>query len=208
MTSINYLCLKRILDTFFSFFLILLFFPFFLIIIFAIAFFLGRPIFFIQRRLGKDLRVFRLYKFRTMTPSSVFKDDSLRLTTFGKFLRRSGFDELPQLFNIIKGDMSFIGPRPLLIEYLAYFDKNQIKRHLVRPGLTGYAQVNGRNKTSWGTRFKHDLWYIKNISFLTDLKILLKTFIYIFSFSEFQSPKSQSMIDFRLSKYNKFNRRK
>ena len=149
MTFINYLCLKRTLDTLFSFLLILIFSPFFLIIIFAIAIFLGRPIFFIQCRLGKDLRIFRLYKFRTMTSSSVFKDDEMRLTTFGKFLRRSGFDELPQLFNIIKGDMSFIGPRPLLIEYLAYFDENQIKRHLVRPGLTGYAQINGRNSTSW-----------------------------------------------------------
>ena len=142
-----------------------------------------------------------------MIISSSLKNDLSRLTRFGNFLRLTSLDEIPQLFNILKGEMSFVGPRPLLEEYLPYFDEYQLKRHLVKPGLTGYAQINGRNISSWDTRFEHDLWYIQHKSFFIDLLILFKTFLCIFNMSQIYSNKKQTMSDFRSYKHNKFKKR-
>lgn len=138
----------------------------------------GKPFFF-QNRPGKYGKNFKIVKFKTMT-DAVDKDgkplpDELRLTTIGKFVRKTSIDEIPQLFNVLKGDMSIIGPRPLLPQYLKLYTKRQRKRHEVRPGITGWAQVNGRNAISWTQKFEYDIWYVENISFVLDLKILFKT---------------------------------
>lgn len=140
---------------------------------------LGSPVFFKQDRLGKDEKIFRLYKFRSMTDARD-KDgnllpDSERMPTFGQMLRKSSLDELPELFNIIKGDMSIIGPRPLLTEYLTRYNVSQHRRHEVRPGLTGYAQAYGRNLLTWEEKFKKDVYYVDHLSFGLDVKILFKT---------------------------------
>lgn len=138
----------------------------------------GSP-FFLQKRPGKDERIFKIIKFRTMND---FKDaegkllpDGERLTSLGKFIRSTSLDEIPQLLNVIKGDMSIIGPRPLLPEYLSLYDTIQKKRHHVKPGITGWAQVNGRNAISWEEKFKLDVYYVQNVTFALDVKILLKT---------------------------------
>jgi sugar transferase EpsL len=140
---------------------------------------IGSPVIFRQVRPGKDGMPFTIYKFRTMTDerdsSGQLLPDSERLRDFGRFLRSSSLDELPELINIIKGDMSFVGPRPLLMHYLSLYTPEQMRRHEVRPGLTGWAQVTGRNAHSWAERFAADVWYVDNISFLLDLKILLRT---------------------------------
>jgi lipopolysaccharide/colanic/teichoic acid biosynthesis glycosyltransferase len=138
----------------------------------------GSPIFF-QKRPGKDEKLFTLIKFRTIGKLRSDNDEllpaELKLTTFGSFLRFTSLDELPQLINVIKGDMSLVGPRPLLVEYLPLYNSKQKRRHAIRPGMTGWAQVNGRNSISWEEKFELDLWYIDNVSFKTDLKILVKT---------------------------------
>ncbi len=146
---------------------------------------LGSPVLFKQPRPGKDEKIFNLYKFRTMTDERDEKGellpDSIRLTKFGKFLRSTSLDELPEAFNILKGDMSVIGPRPLLVKYLPRYSEFQHRRHEVRPGLSGWAQVNGRNTVSWEKKFEYDVWYVDNISFWLDLKIVfmsvLKAFV-------------------------------
>lgn len=138
----------------------------------------GRPVIFCQVRPGMEGRPFRAYKFRTMRPASEDAEpqpDAARLTAFGKFLRSTSIDELPGLLNVLRGDMSLVGPRPLLMEYLPLYDARQVQRHLVKPGLTGWAQVNGRNTISWERRFELDLWYIENRSIALDLRILLLT---------------------------------
>lgn len=141
--------------------------------------FLGAPILFSQIRPGLHGQAFTVYKFRTMTDekdaSGALLPDDVRLTPFGLFLRRSSLDELPQLFNVLKGDVSLVGPRPLLMEYLPLYTPEQAKRHLVRPGITGWAQVNGRNAISWERKFELDVWYVDNRSFLLDMKILFLT---------------------------------
>lgn len=143
----------------------------------------GKP-FFIQERPGKFERIFRVIKFKTMSEkkdvSGNLLPDSERLTTIGKFVRKTSLDEIPQLINVIKGDMSLIGPRPLLVEYLPLYNKFQKRRHNVRPGITGWAQVNGRNAISWDQKFEFDVWYVDNISFGLDVKILFKTIKKIF----------------------------
>lgn len=140
---------------------------------------LGAPVIFKQKRPGKDEKIFTLYKFRTMTDERDAKNfllpDQIRLTHFGEKLRRTSLDELPELFNILRGDMSIVGPRPLLIKYLPLYSETEKHRHDVRPGLTGLAAVNGRNNQSWSSKFKHDLDYIQKISFLLDVKIILLT---------------------------------
>ena len=140
---------------------------------------MGRPLFFKQVRPGKDEKEFVIYKFRTMTQERDEKgkllSDEKRLHGFGKRIRELSLDELPQLFNVLKGEMSFIGPRPLLTEYLRLYTKEQKKRHQVKPGISGWAQVNGRNSISWKEKLEYDVWYTKHISFLLDMKILLKT---------------------------------
>lgn len=175
--------LKPVLDFILAFVLVLILVPFILIIGIMVYLNFGKPALFIQQRPGKNQMIFNLYKFRTMTDKrdSIGKlsDDNDRLTKFGLFLRRTSLDELPQLINVLKGDLSFIGPRPLLIKYLPLYSEEQKRRHLVKPGITGWAQVNGRNAISWTEKFKLDLWYIDNLSFFLDMKILIMTIMKI-----------------------------
>lgn len=173
----NYI--KRILDFLLSgIVLIILAIPL-IIVGLLIRIKLGSPIFFRQPRPGKNAKIFKIFKFRTMNNA---KDkngnllaDNLRLTKFGKFIRSTSIDELPELINILKGDMSIVGPRPLLVEYLDLYNEEQKHRHDVRPGLTGLAQVNGRNSITWEEKFKYDIEYVKNVTFINDFKIILKT---------------------------------
>lgn len=171
--------IKRVLDIVLSLVGIVLLSPMMLIIAILVRVKLGSPVVFRQMRPGKDEKIFALYKFRTMTEErdreGKLLPDEERLTGFGKKLRSSSLDELPELINILKGEMSIVGPRPLLVEYLPYYTKEERHRHDVRPGLTGLAQVEGRNVMSWDKRFATDIFYINHISFLTDLRIIQKT---------------------------------
>lgn len=170
---------KRILDFILSLIAIIVLSPVFLIIAILVRIKLGSPIIFKQERPGKDEKIFTLYKFRTMTDkkdeNGNLLPDEKRLTKFGKTLRSTSLDELPELFNILKGDMAIVGPRPLLVKYLPYYTKEERHRHDVRPGLTGLAQIHGRNATKWTDRFKYDVEYTKKITFLEDIKIAIKT---------------------------------
>lgn len=161
---------------------------------------LGSPVLFKQDRPGKDEKIFRLYKFRTMTDEKDkdgnFLPDEVRLTKFGKMLRSTSLDELPELFNILKGDMSIVGPRPLLVRYLPRYNERQKKRHCVRPGITGLAQVSGRNAISWQERFELDVKYTENVSFLNDMKILLKTVCTVLAREGINSGTSATMEEF------------
>lgn len=171
-----YRILKRLIDLFFSTLLILALFPLFLIISISIFLTMGGSVFFFQKRIGYKNKLFNVYKFRTMrSKSSIDDTDRKRITSLGKFLRKYSLDELPQILNIIKGDMSFIGPRPLLPEYLPYYTERELLRHKVRPGMSGYAQVNGRSYLSWEEQFEMDAQYSEKISFLFDIEIFLKT---------------------------------
>lgn len=172
--------IKSILDRFFATVGLIIVSPVIIITGLIIKKKLGSPIIFKQKRPGKDGKPFYLYKFRTMTDAKDeegnFLSDATRLTSTGKLLRKMSVDELPQLINVIKGDMSFVGPRPLLMEYLELYNKRQMKRHDVKPGITGWAQVNGRNTILWEEKFELDVWYVENQSFLLDIKILYMTF--------------------------------
>ncbi|MEF2619798.1 MAG: sugar transferase [Clostridia bacterium] len=171
--------IKRTLDLILSLMALIVLMPLMIIIGILVRINLGSPIIFKQKRPGKNEKVFTLYKFRTMTDKRDIDGnllpDEYRLTKFGKFLRSTSLDELPELINIIKGDMAIVGPRPLLVEYLPYYTEEEKHRHDVRPGLTGLAQVNGRNTISWEEKLKYDTEYIKQISFYSDLKIIFKT---------------------------------
>lgn len=171
--------IKRPMDCFLATLSLLFLSPVILILFLLVRVFLGSPVLFEQDRPGKDGKVFKLYKFRTMTDKrdedGQLLADEKRLTTFGKVLRSSSLDELPELFNIIKGEMSLIGPRPLLVKYLPLYNEEQAKRHDVRPGLTGLAQSRGRNSLSWEEKFKLDVEYVNHITFLGDLKIIVDT---------------------------------
>ncbi len=191
---------KRFLDILFSLLLLILLLPVFLILMILVKVKLGSPIFFKQDRPGKNGKIFKLYKFRTMTDAKD-KDgnllpDSERLTSFGKLLRSTSLDELPELLNVLKGEMSFIGPRPLLVEYLDLYNEEQQHRHDVRPGLTGLAQVEGRNLLSWEERFKLDIEYVNNLTLIEDLKILFKTIKVVFKREGVSSTTSQTMEKF------------
>lgn len=170
---------KRIFDIILSFFAIILLSPVLLILYLLVRTKLGKPAIFTQERPGKNEEIFKLYKFRSMTDDRDSKGDLLaddkRITFFGKKLRSTSLDELPELFNILKGDMSIVGPRPLLKEYLPYYKENERRRHNVTPGLTGWAQVNGRNSSSWEEKFEKDLFYVDNISLILDVKIVFLT---------------------------------
>lgn len=170
---------KRILDFILSLIAIIILSPVLSIVAILVRIKLGSPVIFKQERPGKNEKIFTLYKFRTMTDkkdeNGNLLPDSERLTKFGKALRSTSLDELPELFNILKGDMAIVGPRPLLVEYLPLYNREQKHRHDVRPGLTGLAQVNGRNTISWEEKFKEDIEYIRNITLKNDLKIILKT---------------------------------
>lgn len=170
---------KPLLDSILALFLVLLFLPLYIAVALLIYLKLGRPIFFRQERPGKDEKLFNIYKFRTMSSEVDEKGELLadekRLHGVGKFIRSTSLDELPQLFNVLRGEMSFIGPRPLLVEYLDLYTPEQKHRHDVKPGITGLAQVNGRNAISFSEKFKYDLEYVKGISFWLDMKILFLT---------------------------------
>lgn len=171
--------MKRFFDILISTLAILLLSPVYAVIAILVRVRLGSPIFFAQIRPGLVGQSFRMFKFRTMTDerdqTGELLPDSKRLTRFGKFLRSSSLDELPELWNVLKGDMSLVGPRPLLIEYLPLYNAHQARRHEVRPGITGWAQINGRNAISWEEKFELDVWYVDNRSLWLDLKILLLT---------------------------------
>lgn len=171
--------IKRILDLILSLMALIVLIPLMIIIGILVRINLGSPIIFKQKRPGKNEKIFTLYKFRTMTDKRDIDGnllpDEYRLTKFGKFLRSTSLDELPELINIIKGNMAIVGPRPLLVEYLSLYNEEQRHRHDVRPGLTGLAQINGRNSISWEEKFKDDIEYIRKITFLGDCKIALKT---------------------------------
>lgn len=171
--------IKRILDFTLSLIALICLSPILLIVAILVRIKLGSPVIFKQKRPGKDEKIFTLYKFRTMTDekddNGDLLPDSQRLTKFGKFLRSTSLDELPELINIIKGEMAIVGPRPLLVKYLPLYNEKQKHRHDVRPGLTGYAQANGRNAISWEEKFEDDLKYIESITLVNDIKIILKT---------------------------------
>ena len=171
--------IKNLLDIFLALLALLILFPLLLIIYLSVRYFLGKPAFFYQLRPGLKRKPFKLIKFRTMKliydKNGVLLSDDQRLNNFGKFLRKTSLDELPELVNIIKGEMSFIGPRPLLMEYLPLYNKRQNIRHYVKPGFSGWAQIKGRNSISWEKKFELDIWYVKNQNFYLDFKILLVT---------------------------------
>lgn len=172
-------CIKRILDILLSFFALIVLSPVLMLVAVLVRVNLGAPVLFRQQRPGKNERIFTLYKFRTMTDQKDLQGnplpDELRLTRFGRFLRSSSLDELPELFNILKGDMSIVGPRPLLVEYLPLYNECQKKRHDVRPGLSGLAQVSGRNSITWEERFELDVQYVETMNLALDIKIIFLT---------------------------------
>lgn len=189
--------IKRILDIVLSLSAILVLSPILLILYILVRVKLGSPVLFKQERPGKDGKIFTLCKFRTMTDKrgadGELLPDEERLTKFGKKLRSTSLDELPELFNILKGEMSIIGPRPLLVKYLPLYNDVQKHRHDVRPGLTGWAQVNGRNAISWEQRFELDIYYVNHLSFLLDLKILFQTVAVVFRHSGINSATDATM---------------
>lgn len=192
--------IKPILDFILAFLLIIIFSPIILIVALLIKLKLGSPILFTQERPGLNGKIFRIYKFRTMSDERDSKgnllSDELRLKGFGKLIRKSSLDELPQLFNVLKGEMSFVGPRPLLVEYLELYNQEQAKRHNVKPGITGWAQVNGRNAISWEEKFKLDVYYVEHISFMLDCKILYMTFFKVLKRKDINSNTNITMEKF------------
>lgn len=196
--------LKSLFDKLLALFLIIFFFPVYIIVICFIFFKMGSPIFFRQKRPGYKEKIFGIYKFRTMTnekdENGKLLPDEKRLVGIGKLIRSTSLDELPQLFNVLKGEMSFVGPRPLLIEYLDLYDEKQKRRHDVKPGITGWAQVNGRNAISWEQKFEYDIWYVDNQSFILDIKILWMTFLKVIKRSDISSSTSSTMEKFKGSK--------
>jgi len=191
---------KRFLDFTISLFaLIILSLPLFIVAI-LVRIKLGSPIIFKQERPGRDGKIFTLYKFRTMTDKrderGELLPDSERLTKFGKLLRSTSIDELPELVNILKGDMSIVGPRPLLVKYLPLYTAEQMRRHEARPGITGYAQANGRNAISWEKKFEYDVEYVDNVSFALDVKILFKTVFSVLRREGIDSGSSVTMEEF------------
>ena len=196
--------LKSLFDKTLALFLIILFSPIYMIVSLLILIKIGSPILFRQQRPGYKEKIFGIYKFRTMTNEkdefgNLLPDDK-RLVGIGKFIRSRSLDELPQLFNVLKGEMSFVGPRPLLIEYLDLYNETQKRRHDVKPGITGWAQVNGRNAISWEQKFEYDVWYVDNQSFWLDIKILWMTFLKVVKRSDISSSSSATMEKFTGSK--------
>lgn len=198
--------MKRVIDFIMSLFAIVCLILVFIIVALLIRINLGSPIIFTQKRPGLNGKVFSVYKFRSMTDkrdaNGLLLPDEMRLTNFGKLLRKLSLDELPQLFNVLKGDMSFVGPRPLLVEYLPLYNVRQAKRHTVRPGITGWAQINGRNAISWEQKFEYDIWYVENQSLLLDIKILLLTIKKVFVSEGISANGQATMPKFTGSKEN------
>lgn len=192
--------IKRLLDIILSGMALIVLFPVLLIVAILVRTKLGSPVIFHQERPGKDEKIFTLCKFRTMTDgrdeNGNLLPDEVRLTKFGKLLRSTSLDELPELWNIFKGDMSIVGPRPLLVRYLPFYTEEERKRHSVRPGLTGYAQVNGRNALNWEDRFAYDLEYVEKCSLALDIKIIFETVGKVFKRSGTLSGDAQVVEDF------------
>ena len=203
--------IKRPMDFILSLIAIIILSPVFLIVAFLVKTKLGSPVLFKQERPGLNGTIFNMYKFRTMTDekneNGELLPDSIRLTKFGKFLRSTSLDELPGLFNIFKGDMSIIGPRPLLVQYLPLYNEHQKRRHEVRPGLSGLAQVNGRNAISWEEKFNYDVEYVDNVNFTTDWKIILLTIKKVFIREGINSETAATMEYFEGSKVRENNER-
>ena len=197
--------IKRFLDIIISLIALIVLSPVMLVVAILVRIKLGSPVIFKQERPGKDEKIFKLYKFRSMTDkkdeNGNLLPDKERLTKFGKILRTTSLDELPEFANILKGEMSLIGPRPLLVEYLPYYNEMEKHRHDVRPGLTGLAQINGRNNLNWEDRFKYDVEYVNNITFINDIKILLKTVYKVFKKSDIVTAGTGKTIPF--DKYRK-----
>jgi len=193
-------CIKRPMDFILSLIAIIVLSPVMFILALLVRIKIGSPIIFTQERPGLNDKIFTLYKFRTMTDkkdeNGNLLSDEKRLTKFGKFLRSTSLDELPELLNILKGDMSIIGPRPLLVQYLPLYNEHQKRRHEVRPGLSGLAQISGRNSLSWEEKFRLDVEYVDNISFIGDFKIILRTLKKVFIREGITSDKSVTMEPF------------
>lgn len=189
--------IKRGIDFFSALVALVLLSPVFCVLCILVRVKLGSPVLFKQKRPGKNGKVFTLYKFRTMTDerdeNGELLPDEVRLTKFGKLMRSLSLDELPEFINILKGDMSFVGPRPLLVEYLELYSERQAMRHNVRPGLTGLAQANGRNLLTWEDRFEYDVNYVENLSFLLDIKIIFKTVLGVVKREGINSENSATM---------------
>ena len=192
--------IKRLLDFTLSFLALIILSPVLLVTAVLVRIKLGSPIIFHQERPGKSEKIFRLYKFRSMTDecdeNGNLLPDNERLTRFGRTLRSTSLDELPELWNILRGDMSIVGPRPLLVKYLPLYNEEQRHRHDVRPGLTGWAQANGRNAISWEEKFKLDVWYVQHISFLVDVKVIFMTVKKVFCRDGISSETSVTMEEF------------
>lgn len=197
---ITYVKLKRVMDLLFSIILLIAASPIMLCAAFAIKLGSKGPVLFKQERPGKDGVIFTIYKFRTMRLETEKNgrplSDMQRMTRVGTVLRKFSVDELPQLFNILNKDMSFIGPRPLLVQYLERYTPEQMRRHDVTPGISGWAQINGRNGVDWETRFEYDVWYVEHISFGTDFRIFLKTLAIVLNRSGVNQSKGQTMEEF------------
>ncbi len=192
---------KRIIDFILSLIAIIILSPVIIVTSILVAIKLGRPVIFKQQRPGLDEKIFTMYKFRSMTDerdeNGELLPDEVRLTGFGKKLRATSLDELPELFNILKGDMAIVGPRPLLVSYLPLYNDFQKQRHFVKPGITGYAQINGRNAISWEEKFEFDVEYIKSINFFLDIKIILLTVKTVFLKEGINSESNATMEDFK-----------
>ena len=193
--------LKRAFDIVFSAAWLVGFAPLLLVVAILVRLKLGSPVLFIQERPGLRGRPFRMVKFRTMTdergPDGELLSDAVRLTAFGKFLRSTTLDEFPEMWNVLVGDMSVVGPRPLLMRYLGRYDAFQARRMEVKPGVTGWAQVNGRNALSWDEKFALDVWYVDNRTFWLDMRIVVKTFFKVFARSGINSDNAATMEEFR-----------
>lgn len=192
--------IKRPMDIILSLSAIIVLAPVLLLVAVLVRKKLGKPVIFTQERPGLNEKIFKLYKFRTMTDerdaNGELLSDEVRLTKFGKFLRSTSLDELPELFNILKGDMSVVGPRPLLVKYLPFYTNEERKRHDVRPGLTGLAQINGRNNISWNDKLAQDVKYVSNICFVDDIKVIFQTFFKVILRKDVIPDAGYSVIDF------------
>ena len=196
--------MKRLFDFLVALFALLILLPVIIVVAVLIRLKLGSPILFTQDRPGLNGDVFKMMKFRSMLDSKDIQSNLLpddeRMTSFGAFLRSTSLDELPGLFNVLKGDMSLVGPRPLLVQYLPLYNNEQARRHDVRPGITGWAQVNGRNAISWDQKFKFDVWYVDNHSLLLDIKILLLTVKKVFFKEDISASNHATMPEFKGNK--------
>ncbi|WP_276373563.1 sugar transferase [Chryseolinea sp. H1M3-3] len=193
--------IKPFFDRVVSFLALVVLFPVLIIVVLLLSIANHGKVWFVQERPGKNGKLFTVIKFKTMTDdcdsNGILLPDDQRLTTVGKFVRKTSIDEIPQLFNVLLGHMSLVGPRPLLKEYLPLYNSEQKRRHLVKPGITGWAQVNGRNTLSWQQKFAYDAWYVDNVSFALDIKILFLTVIKVFKAEGISSESSLTMEKFR-----------